>query len=121
MYIVAILLGTSVGATTSAEAFLNWDTIKIVVLGLVAFAFGTAAGVLFGKLMCKVTGGKVTADWFCRSICSAYGSQSITESRGRGRSYKLPVDACNGTKCRRSHRARLLQQVPLWQSRCNVS
>ena len=59
MYIVVILLGTSVGATTSAEAFLNWDTIKIVILGLVAFAFGTAAGVLLGKLMCKVTGGRV--------------------------------------------------------------
>ena len=59
MYIVVILLGTSVGATTSAEAFLNLDTIKIVVLGLVAFAFGTAAGVLFGKLMCKLSGGKV--------------------------------------------------------------
>ena len=59
MYIVVILLGTSVGATTSAEAFLNWSTIKIVILGLVAFAFGTAAGVLFGKLMCKATGGKV--------------------------------------------------------------
>ena len=59
MYIVVILLGTSVGATTSAEAFLNWDTLKIVALGLVAFAFGTAAGVLFGKLMCKVTHGKV--------------------------------------------------------------
>ena len=56
MYIVVILLGTSVGATTSAEAFLNLDTIKIVVLGLVAFAFGTAAGVLFGKLMCKLSG-----------------------------------------------------------------
>ena len=59
MYIVVILLGTSVGATTSAEAFLNWDTIKIVILGLVAFAFGTAAGVLFGKLMCWATKGKV--------------------------------------------------------------
>ena len=59
MYIVVILLGTSVGATTSAEAFLNWDTIKIVILGLVAFAFGTAAGVVFGKVMCKLTGGKV--------------------------------------------------------------
>ena len=59
MYIVVILLGTSVGATTSAEAFLNWDTIKIVILGLVAFAFGTAAGVLFGKLMCWTSGGKV--------------------------------------------------------------
>lgn len=59
MYIVVILLGTSVGATTSAQAFLNWDTLKIVALGLIAFAVGTAAGVLFGKLMCKVTGGKV--------------------------------------------------------------
>ena len=59
MYIVVILLGTSVGATTSAEAFLNLDTIKIVILGLIAFAFGTAAGVLFGKLMCWATGGKV--------------------------------------------------------------
>ena len=59
MYIVVIFLGTSVGATTSAEAFLNLDTIKIVVLGLIAFALGTAAGVIFGKIMCKVTGGKV--------------------------------------------------------------
>ena len=59
MYIVVILLGTSVGATTSAEAFLNWNTIKIVILGLIAFAFGTAAGVLFGKLMCALTHGKV--------------------------------------------------------------
>ena len=59
MYIVVILLGTSVGATTSAEAFLNLDTLKIVALGLIAFAFGTAAGVLFGKIMCKATGGKV--------------------------------------------------------------
>ena len=59
MYIIVILLGTSVGATTSAEAFLNWTTIKIVALGLIAFAVGTASGVLFGKIMCKVTGGKV--------------------------------------------------------------
>lgn len=59
MYIVVIILGTSVGATTSAEAFLNFDTLKIVALGLIAFAFGTAAGVVFGKIMCKVTHGKV--------------------------------------------------------------
>jgi len=59
MYIVVILLGTSVGATTSAEAFLNITTLKIVALGLIAFVFGTASGVLFGKLMCKFTGGKV--------------------------------------------------------------
>ena len=59
MYIVVILLGTSVGAATSAEAFLKLDTLKIVVLGLVAFAFGTAGGVLLGKLMCKLTHGKI--------------------------------------------------------------
>ncbi len=59
MYIVVILLGTSVGATTSAEAFLKVTTLKIVALGLIAFAFGTAAGVFFGKIMCKLTGGKV--------------------------------------------------------------
>lgn len=59
MYIVVILLGTSVGATTTAQSFLNWSTIKIVILGLVAFIIGTAAGVLFGKLMCLVTKGKV--------------------------------------------------------------
>lgn len=59
MYIVVILLGTSVGASTSAEAFLNVDTLKIVALGLVAFAVGTAGGVLMGKLMCKLSGGKI--------------------------------------------------------------
>ena len=59
MYIVVILLGTSVGATTSAEAFLNATTLKIVALGLIAFMFGTAAGVLLGKLMCILTGGKI--------------------------------------------------------------
>lgn len=59
MYIVVILLGTSIGATTSAEAFLNWSTIKIVILGFAAFCFGTAAGVLFGKLMCKLSGGRI--------------------------------------------------------------
>ena len=59
MYIVVILLGTSVGASTSAEAFLNVDTLKIVVLGLAAFAFGTFGGCMLGKLMCKLSGGKI--------------------------------------------------------------
>jgi len=59
MYIVVILLGTSVGATTSAEAFLRVETLKIVVLGLFAFAFGTFGGVILGKLMCKLTKGKI--------------------------------------------------------------
>jgi oxaloacetate decarboxylase beta subunit len=59
MYIVVILLGTSVGATTSAETFLTWNILKIVALGLIAFIFGTAGGVLLGKLMCKLSGGKI--------------------------------------------------------------
>ena len=59
MYIVVILLGTSVGATASAEAFLKVTTLKIIALGLVAFAIGTAAGVLFGKIMFHATHGKI--------------------------------------------------------------
>ncbi len=59
MNIVTIMLGISVGATTSAETFLNKQTIYIVVLGLIAFCVGTAFGVLFGKLMYIFTKGKV--------------------------------------------------------------
>lgn len=59
MNIVTIFLGVTVGSTASAEAFLNINTILILFLGLLAFSFGTAGGVLLGKLMCKLTGGKV--------------------------------------------------------------
>jgi oxaloacetate decarboxylase beta subunit len=59
MNIVTIFLGITVGATANAETFLSPDTIKIIVLGLIAFSIGTAAGVLFGKIMCKTSGGKV--------------------------------------------------------------
>lgn len=59
MYIVVILLGTSVGASTSASAFLNITTLEIVGLGLTAFIFGTVGGVLLGKILCKITGGKI--------------------------------------------------------------
>ncbi len=59
MNIVTIFLGLSVGATTVAERFLTWSTIKIVVLGLLAFSFSTVGGLLLGKLMYKLTGGKV--------------------------------------------------------------
>jgi len=57
--IITIFLGTTVGATASAERFLTWQTIGIIVLGLVAFAGGTAGGVLLGNLMCWLTKGKV--------------------------------------------------------------
>ena len=59
MYIVTILLGVSVGASANAATLLTLDTIKIVILGLFAFMIGTASGVLMGKLMYKLTGGKI--------------------------------------------------------------
>ncbi|MHB1125334.1 MAG: sodium ion-translocating decarboxylase subunit beta [Bacillota bacterium] len=57
--IITIFLGVSVGAKARVDLFLTTQTISIIVLGLLAFAVGTAAGVLLGKLMCWVTGGKV--------------------------------------------------------------
>ncbi|MBQ6713140.1 MAG: sodium ion-translocating decarboxylase subunit beta [Selenomonadales bacterium] len=57
--IVTIFLGLGTGLTMSAEGFLQIQTIKIILLGLVAFAVGTAAGVLLGKVMCKLSGGKI--------------------------------------------------------------
>ena len=59
MNIVTIFLSVSVGATTVASRFLTWDTIKIVILGLLGFALSTVGGLLVGKLMYKLTGGKV--------------------------------------------------------------
>ena len=58
MNTVTIMLATGTGLTMSADAFLNYQTILIIILGLVAFVAGTAAGVIFGKLMCIVDGGK---------------------------------------------------------------
>jgi len=57
--VVTIFLGLTIGATMTASSFLNWDTIKIVVLGLVAFALDTAGGLLFGKLMCVLSGRRI--------------------------------------------------------------
>ena len=58
MNIVTIMLATGTGLTMKAESFLNYQTILIIVLGLIAFAAGTFAGVVFGKLMCILDGGK---------------------------------------------------------------
>ena len=59
MNIITIFLGISVGATMAGSQFLTWDTIKIVVLGLVAFALSTTGGLLAGKIMYRVSGGKI--------------------------------------------------------------
>ena len=59
MNIVTVFLGISVGATTAAERFLSLETIKIIVLGLTAFCFSTVGGLLVGKIMYKLSGGKI--------------------------------------------------------------
>lgn len=59
MNIITIFLGVSVGSTATGQIFLTPKTLGIVALGLFAFCMGTASGVLFGKIMCKATGGKV--------------------------------------------------------------
>jgi carboxybiotin decarboxylase len=57
--IATLFLGITIGSTMSAASFLNWGTIKILILGLLAFALDTVAGLLFGKLMSKLSGGKI--------------------------------------------------------------
>jgi oxaloacetate decarboxylase beta subunit len=59
MYIVVIFIGVTVGATASAEAFLNIKTLSVLALGLIAFAFSTVGGVMLGNIMCKLSGGKI--------------------------------------------------------------
>lgn len=59
MNIITIFLGVTVGATATGEVFLSASTLGIIALGLIAFCMGTACGVLFGKIMYKLTGGKV--------------------------------------------------------------
>ncbi len=59
LYIITVFIGLTVGATATAESFLQFATIKIIILGLIAFIFGTAFGVIFGKIMCALTKGKV--------------------------------------------------------------
>ena len=59
MNIITIFLGFSVGCTTNASTFLTLQTVEIIILGVVAFGVGTAGGVLLGKVMCALTGGKI--------------------------------------------------------------
>ena len=99
MYIVVILLGTSVGASTSAEAFLNATTLKIVALGLIAFMFGTAAGVLFGKIMCKVTGGKVNPLMVPMMISNMAAGNVSIQLGLKGKCTNVVTACATGTNC----------------------
>ena len=59
LYCITIVLGMTVGATANAETFLSFKTINIIILGLIAFSFGTVGGVIFGKIMYKLSNGKI--------------------------------------------------------------
>lgn len=59
MNVITILLGLSVGCKAYGPTFLAWSTLKIVLLGLVAFSFATVGGLLIGRLMCKITKGQI--------------------------------------------------------------
>lgn len=83
MNIVTIFLGISVGATASAENFLNFRTVKIMILGVVAFSFGTAFGVLFGKLMCFFTKGKINPLIGAAGVSAVPMSARVVQKVGR--------------------------------------
>lgn len=83
MYIITILLGLTVGATTNAETLLSTQTLGIIAMGLAAFSVGTASGVLGGKLMCKLTGGKVNPMIGAAGISAVPMSSRVVQKVGQ--------------------------------------
>ena len=98
--IVTIMLGVSVGATANGATFLKVQTLAIVGLGLVAFAFSTAGGVLLGKLMFYITKGKVNPLIGAAGV-SAVPMAARVAQKGRPQSqpHQLPAHARNGPEC----------------------
>jgi oxaloacetate decarboxylase beta subunit len=81
--IIVIFLGLTVGATAQGATFLRWQTIYIIGLGLVAFGIGTAAGVLLGKLMYRLTGGKVNPLIGSAGVSAVPMAARVSQSEGR--------------------------------------
>ena len=103
--IVTLLLGISIGATMQAEIFLRYQTLLILVLGFLAICLDTATGVLFGKLMCVLSGGKINP------LIGAAGISRVPDGRARGpgggpevQQEELPPDARHGRQYRRADR-----------------
>jgi len=83
MNIVTIFLSLSVGATTVADRFLTWDTIKIVILGLLGFAVSTIGGLLVGKLMYKLSGGKINPLIGSAGVSAVPMAARVAQSEGQ--------------------------------------
>ena len=83
MNIVTIFLGITVGATATASTFLAWDTIKIIVMGVVAFGFGTAGGVLLAKVMNWLSGGKINPLIGSAGVSAAPMAARVSQREGQ--------------------------------------
>ena len=83
MNIVTIMLGLTVGATANGETFLKAETLKIVVLGLIAFAFSTVGGLLLGKLLYVITGGKVNPLIGSAGVSAVPMAARVSQNEGR--------------------------------------
>ena len=83
MNIVTIMLGVTVGATANGEVFLQTKTLGIVALGLIAFSFSTAGGVLIGKLMCKLTKGKINPLIGSAGVSAVPMAARVSHNEGR--------------------------------------
>ena len=81
--IVTILLGTTVGATAEGSAFLNKNTLLVIGIGLLAFAFSTAGGVLFAKVMNLVTGGKINPLIGSAGVSAVPMAARVSQTEGR--------------------------------------
>ena len=113
MNIVTIFLGISVGCTATANTFLTPKTLVILAMGMVAFAFGTAGGVLLAKVMnLFLTGQDQPADRFCRRVRRADGRPRLPDRRPEGEPRQLPADARHGPQCGRCHRLRDCRRRP---------
>ena len=81
--IITIFLGVSVGATANAENFLSLDTLKIIALGLTAFMLSTTGGLLTGKIMCKLTGGKINPLIGAAGVSAVPMAARVAQDEGR--------------------------------------
>ena len=107
MNIVTIFLGLSVGATATAATFLSWQTLGILVLGIVAFGFGTAGGVLLAKLMNVFSKDKVNPLIGSAGVSAVPMAARVSQVGGpEVRSFQLPADARHGPQCVRRDRFR---------------
>lgn len=97
--VVTILLGLAVGSKLSADSFLTLETLGILVLGALAFSLGTAAGVLMGKLMHRLSGGRVNPLIGAAGVSAVPMSARVVNRGGAGgRPSQLPADARHGTQ-----------------------